>query len=96
MEPKPTKAEAIVQRLLLAAAITAALIGGVVGLFGEAAEMPWLATTAENERALAACERVHGTALRHRCAERVVAERTRAPDPGATMQASARNVSRTQ
>ncbi|HEY6133617.1 MAG TPA: hypothetical protein VIW70_06535 [Rubrivivax sp.] len=89
MEPKPTRAEALVQRLLLAAALTAALLGGVVALFGDAAQMPWLAATADNQRAMAVCDRVHGTALRHRCTERVVAAVTRASDAGTTMQASA-------
>lgn len=89
MEPEPTKIQALVQRLLLAAALTAVFIGGVVGIFGAAARSPWLAPTAENERAMAVCERVPGTAARQRCAERVVAAVTRASDPRTTMQARA-------
>jgi hypothetical protein len=54
-------------------ACASTLLAAVVTLFGQASQMDWLAPTAANEAAIAACSSSHGTQARQHCVANVVA-----------------------
>lgn len=72
------RADAVLRGHRLAAAVAAvavssALLGVVVSLFGHQSAMPWLAPTPANAVRHAACDRVPGRAERAACVRQVVA-----------------------
>jgi hypothetical protein len=60
-------------------AVALTVLAAVMGLFGHASSMPWLADTPANMAALEPCQQIRATAARHACVETAI-ERVLARD----------------